>query len=103
MTLIEQSNRMCMLYFPKNQRGFVGKINSIIQNIVYCFKVTIDMSGCGASRRPVGVRYEWRTSPCLYKQCAVYDADVGATEGLPAPPYISHSLDANSGSEPIGK
>ena len=60
-------------------------------------QVTLSTSGCG-TRHVVGVRYEWRTSPCEYKQCSVYDID----SGLPAPPYISHSLTATQGPEIIG-
>ncbi|XP_025099241.1 sialate O-acetylesterase-like [Pomacea canaliculata] len=49
--------------------------------------VTVSTSGCGANKA-TGLRYAWRTSPCLYKHCAVY----GAGSGLPAPPYQTHTL-----------
>ncbi|KAK7107967.1 sialate O-acetylesterase-like isoform X2 [Littorina saxatilis] len=49
--------------------------------------VTISTSGCG-SRHVVGMRYEWRTSPCDLKLCSLY----GKTSGLPAPPYITRSI-----------
>ncbi|PVD29015.1 hypothetical protein C0Q70_11612 [Pomacea canaliculata] len=49
--------------------------------------VTVTTSGCTTSKA-TGLRYEWRTSPCDYKNCAVY----GAESGLPAPPYITHTI-----------
>ncbi|PVD29016.1 hypothetical protein C0Q70_11613 [Pomacea canaliculata] len=49
--------------------------------------VTVSTSGCGTNKI-TGLRYEWRTSPCDYKRCAVY----GAQSDLPAPPYITHTL-----------
>ncbi|KAK7107962.1 hypothetical protein V1264_015781 [Littorina saxatilis] len=59
--------------------------------------VTLGTSRCG-TRHVVGVRYEWRTSPCDFKQCSLYDS----ASGLPAPPYISHDLKPNQGPEIIG-
>ncbi|PVD29018.1 hypothetical protein C0Q70_11615 [Pomacea canaliculata] len=49
--------------------------------------VTVSTSGCG-TYKATGLRYEWRTSPCNYKNCAVY----GAESGLPAPPYLTHTI-----------
>jgi hypothetical protein len=33
----------------------------------------------------VGLRYLWRTTPCLFKQAAIYSA---TDPNLPSPPYI---------------
>ncbi len=38
-----------------------------------------------ASKPINGLRYLWRTTPCLYKQAAVYNSE---DSDLPAPPYI---------------
>ncbi|XP_046342771.2 sialate O-acetylesterase-like [Haliotis rufescens] len=45
--------------------------------------VSVSVAGC-VSKSPVGLRYEWRKSPCDLKQCAIYGKDTD----LPAPPYI---------------
>ncbi|XP_046342779.1 sialate O-acetylesterase-like [Haliotis rufescens] len=45
--------------------------------------VSVSVAGC-ESKSPVGLRYEWRTSPCDLKDCAIYGSDTD----LPAPPYI---------------
>lgn len=43
-------------------------------------------SECAA--KPIsGIRYLWRTTPCLYKQAAVYNSE---DSDLPAPPYIQY-------------
>ncbi|XP_041361501.1 sialate O-acetylesterase-like isoform X2 [Gigantopelta aegis] len=44
--------------------------------------VTLSTSGC--TQHVVGLRYEWRTSPCEFKKCAIYGRD----NDLPAPPFI---------------
>ena len=44
---------------------------------------------CEEGGQAVGVRYEWHTSPCDFKMCAIYDADKNGEEGLPAPPFMS--------------
>ncbi|KAK7476215.1 hypothetical protein BaRGS_00032569 [Batillaria attramentaria] len=49
--------------------------------------VTVSYAGCG-TRHLVGMRYEWKTSPCEYKMCTVYASDTQ----LPAPTYITHTL-----------
>nr|KAG5691596.1 hypothetical protein BaRGS_023724 [Batillaria attramentaria] len=49
--------------------------------------VTVSYAGCG-TRHLVGMRYEWKTSPCEYKMCTVYASD----SELPAPTYITHTL-----------
>lgn len=36
----------------------------------------------------MGLRYEWRETPCDYKQCAVYSTE----NSLPAPPFITLGL-----------
>ena len=38
-----------------------------------------------ASKPIAGIRYLWRTTPCLYKEAAVYNS---IDSDLPAPPYI---------------
>ena len=53
--------------------------------------VTVSTSACGSGRL-VGMRYEWRTSPCDVKECTLYDAD----SGLPAPPYITRSFNMST-------
>jgi len=37
------------------------------------------------SKPTYGLRYLWRTTPCLFKQAAVYNSE---DSDLPAPPYI---------------
>ncbi len=37
------------------------------------------------------LRYSWRTSPCNYKQCAVYSVD----SDLPAPPIVLYKKQLN--------
>ncbi|XP_046342766.2 sialate O-acetylesterase-like [Haliotis rufescens] len=59
--------------------------------------VTVSTSGCG-SRHLVGLRYEWRTSPCPLRKCAVYGRD----NDLPAPPYIRSHAFTDSSSHIIG-
>ncbi|XP_025099725.1 sialate O-acetylesterase-like [Pomacea canaliculata] len=49
--------------------------------------VTVSTSVC-TTMKVIGLRYEWYTSPCPYKLCAIYSAD----SGLPAPPYITTSI-----------
>ncbi|KAK7476219.1 hypothetical protein BaRGS_00032573 [Batillaria attramentaria] len=46
--------------------------------------VTASYDGCGTGRS-LGLRYEWRTSPCEFKNCTLYDW----ISDLPAPPYIT--------------
>ncbi|XP_067675099.1 sialate O-acetylesterase-like [Haliotis asinina] len=46
--------------------------------------VSVSVAGC-ESKSPVGLRYEWRTSPCDLRDCAIYGSDTD----LPAPPYIT--------------
>ncbi|XP_046556182.1 sialate O-acetylesterase-like [Haliotis rubra] len=48
--------------------------------------VSVSVAGC-ESKSPVGLRYEWRMSPCDLKDCAIYGKDTG----LPAPPYIKEN------------
>ena len=38
-----------------------------------------------ASKPIHGLRYLWRTTPCLFKEAAVYNSE---DPDLPAPPYI---------------
>ncbi|XP_046556230.1 sialate O-acetylesterase-like [Haliotis rubra] len=45
---------------------------------------SLSVAGC-ESKSPVGLRYEWRTSPCDLRDCAIYGSDTD----LPAPPYIT--------------
>jgi sialate O-acetylesterase len=40
-------------------------------------------SGC-VGKQLVGLRYLWRTTPCLFKQAAIYS---GTDSNLPSPPY----------------
>jgi hypothetical protein len=40
-----------------------------------------------ASKSINGLRYLWRTTPCLFKQAAVYNTE---DSDLPAPPYIHY-------------
>ncbi|XP_041352047.1 sialate O-acetylesterase-like isoform X2 [Gigantopelta aegis] len=49
--------------------------------------VTISSSAC-AKDYIVGLRYEWRTSPCEFKMCSVYGLDTT----LPAPPFIANKI-----------
>lgn len=46
--------------------------------------VYLDGLVCGEGQYIVGIRYAWRESPCIFKQCAVYSEE----NELPAPPFI---------------
>ena len=46
-------------------------------------RVLLRWQGCAGSERVAGMRYAWRESPCAYRHCAVYAAQ------LPAPPYVA--------------
>lgn len=50
--------------------------------------ITMSYKGNCSRKYVMGIRYEWRESPCLSKQCAVYNAN----NGLPAPPVIELGL-----------
>lgn len=46
--------------------------------------VEINTSSCSGNNHVAGVRYLWRESPCLLKQCALYSN----VQNLPVPPFI---------------
>ncbi|KAL8570528.1 hypothetical protein ACOMHN_008885 [Nucella lapillus] len=47
--------------------------------------IVLDGTVCGPRQSIVGIRYAWRESPCVFKQCAVYSY----AHDIPGPPYIS--------------
>ncbi|KAK2182434.1 hypothetical protein NP493_354g03011 [Ridgeia piscesae] len=46
--------------------------------------VQLSWRACGADTYVMGLRYEWRLTPCAYKKCAIYSVE----NELPAPPFI---------------
>lgn len=47
--------------------------------------ITIAVPNECIGQKLYGLRYLWRTTPCLFKQAALYSA---TDENLPSPPYI---------------
>jgi hypothetical protein len=47
--------------------------------------VTIQVPNECVGKQLYGLRYLWRTTPCLFKQAAIYS---GTDSNLPSPPYI---------------
>lgn len=49
------------------------------------FSVRVWYAACADNEHVVGLRYEWRESPCDLFRCAIYSKE----NGLPAPPMIT--------------
>ena len=47
--------------------------------------LTLTVPSACVSKPIKAIRYLWRTTPCLFKDAAVYSSD---DSDLPAPPYI---------------
>ncbi|KAI0221391.1 Sialate O-acetylesterase [Lamellibrachia satsuma] len=54
--------------------------------VIHVGATTVQLSwrACGADTYVMGLRYEWRLTPCAYKKCAIYSVE----NELPAPPFI---------------
>jgi sialate O-acetylesterase len=46
--------------------------------------ITISVNSSCIGKQLIGLRYLWRTTPCLFKQAAIYS---GTDPNLPSPPY----------------
>jgi sialate O-acetylesterase len=84
----------------RNPNGFevccIGKENCTMDGTTWVATPASEIEGSSltisltvpsecASKPINGLRYLWRTTPCLYKQAAVYNSE---DSDLPAPPYI---------------
>jgi hypothetical protein len=72
-------NETCRL----NETAWVATPASRIEGSSLTIALTVP-SLC-ASKPVNALRYLWRTTPCLFKQAAVYNSE---DSDLPAPPYI---------------
>jgi sialate O-acetylesterase len=53
--------------------------------------ITVSVNSSCVGQQVVGLRYLWRTTPCPFKQAALYST---TDPNLPSPPYFKYLLNS---------
>ncbi|XP_012942504.1 sialate O-acetylesterase [Aplysia californica] len=71
-------------FFCEPKNGGAGKWVATWRTALNSTSITFDTKVCGGDQRIRGLRYDWLTTPCYFKKCAVYST----VNSLPAPPFV---------------